>query len=178
VKCELGHQVLLVAPVFLPKQKQWIAMTRLFSFAVLGFFLLFSACANQQARDSATDAEQKAYEEMMVIHDEVMPRMGEINRLSRQLRSAYETIDTTDRELLGQIDNAVRALEEADRGMMAWMNMNAGNLLEKLRAEKSHAEIMTYLNKEKAAISEVADNMRSSISQGSELVDKLETAED
>lgn len=152
-------------------------MTRFFFFALLTLPLFFSACANQQATDTEGSTEQEAYEEMMAVHDEVMPRMGEINRLSRQLRSAYETVDTTDRELLGQIDNAVRALEEADQGMMAWMNMNAGNLLEKLRADKTHEEIMAYLKKEKAAISEVAEKMRSSIAQGTELVGQLEQAE-
>ena len=143
----------------------------------LFFALVFHSCTSPGAAKQEKQTELEAFESMMSIHDEVMPKMGEINRLSRKLKQSFERMDTTDRELMGKIDNTLRALEAADQGMMAWMNMNAGGVLEKLQAEKGHEEIMAYIKSEETTIKTVAEQMNTSIAQGKALVEQMTATE-
>jgi hypothetical protein len=141
--------------------------SQLLLFLSLGL-LFWSACT-----DKNQSTEAAAFQEMMAIHDEVMPKMGDINRLSRQLKKMETVVDSTNRQLLGQIDLAIRALEKADQGMMAWMNFNGGRKLEKLQAEKAHEEIMQYIQEEEKSIRKVQVAMLESITQAEKLVEPI-----
>jgi len=155
-----------------------IAMKPFYAVSFILFFALtFYSCTSPGASKQEKQTELEAFESMMSIHDDVMPKMGEINRLSRQLKQSFERMDTTDRELMGKIDNTLRALETADQGMMAWMNMNAGGVLEKMQAEKGHEEIMAYIKSEEAMIKTVAEQMNTSIAQGKALVEQMTAKE-
>ncbi len=156
-------------------------MRNLIIFALWMFSLSITACSggghtaenNETAEDTATSAqmeEEQAWEKMMAIHDEVMPKMAEINRVGRELKAFAETINQ--KSQLEQINLAIKNLENASEGMMAWM----GDLqkLEQLRAEKSHEAIMEYFNKETQAISNVKAEMLRSLEEGKALLAELE----
>jgi len=106
--------------------------------------------------------------EVMEVHDEVMPKMAEVNRLSRELGNYYEANkETISAELDGQIELVQRELEKADDGMMGWMaNYQQPGTL---REEKTHEEIMAYLKEQKELINEVAEQINSSIEKATEL---------
>lgn len=137
---------------------------RIHCFTLLAILLL-SYCSNQH---KAT--EQAAFQTMMNLQEKVRPMIADVNRLSNQLEQLETKVDSADRQLLGEIDLAIRALEKADQGMMAWINVNGGNQLEGLRAEKSHKEIMQYIEAEQLNLVKVQGLMKNSITQAEKLV--------
>ena len=59
-------------------------------FLFLLIALAFSACNTEQS------AQEKLWDEMMAVHDEVMPKMGDLNRLSRNIRAQLDTVPPID----------------------------------------------------------------------------------
>lgn len=139
-----------------------ISRTLLFS---LLYLLSISACSKQnQAVEAA------AFQKMMDLQEEVRPHMSDLNQLSSALEKLEVNVDSTDRQLLGEIDLAIRALEKADQSMMAWINVNAGVNLEELRTQKSHQEIMQYLEVEQQNLNKVQNLMQLGIAQAEKLL--------
>lgn len=122
----------------------------------------------------ALNTEKAMRDEIYAIHDDAMPKMGELNRLKRQLKKVrpnYASDSVIDRQIL----DVVLMLENADEGMMTWMA--AFKEPAKLRKAKSHEEIMAYLNSEKEKISQVRTDMFDSIETAKALLATLETSE-
>lgn len=139
-----------------------------------GILLLYIfAC---QSNDPNHIAQESLKDELMVVHDEVMPRMGEIHKLKKQLKKlSSKSIEGTDNSDLEEIRNAIKDLEKADDGMMEWMASFKSP--SKLRGEKSHDEIMNYLKDEKIKIEQVKVDMTKSIEQATKLVENHGEAE-
>lgn len=144
-------------------------MRILITLTLLSLGISFSACDSL-----ASTAEKSAFETMMDVHDEIMPKMGEVNQLSRQLKGLEAASDTTNRQLMGEIDNAIRALESADQDMMAWMNVNGGNKLKQLRKNKTHDETMAYILDEEEKIIKIKEDIENSIQQAKNVLEKVE----
>ena len=122
------------------------------------FLLIWgSACSDPAA------AQQKAWESVMAIHDEIMPWMGEMNSIAKEVKSRLAD-ETLSEGQSSQLRTALESLESADAAMWKWMN----NLkqLDKLQAEETHEAIMDYLMKEEAAIIALKDQMKSSMEEG------------
>ena len=156
-------------------------MRNLMLLTLWAFSLSITACAGgsnaaengetkEEGQPTPAQMEEEAWEEMMTIHDEVMPKMTAMNRVGRELKAIAET--TTKKNQLEQINTAVDNLEQASEGMMAWM----GDLqkLDQLRADKPHEAIMEYLNKEKQVISNVKAEMLRALEEGKKLLAELE----
>ena len=105
-------------------------------------------------------AEQKAWDYMMSIHDEVMPRMSEINSLAKSVQSI--TADsTTSMAVKTEGEKQLEALSEADNAMWDWMY--ALKQLPELRSSGNHEETMKYLGRETVRIADVKTRMLRSI---------------
>lgn len=149
---------------------------------VIFFSLLFliGACGNpnassEEANDSKSEAvvaEEKLWDEVMVVHDEVMPRMSDISRIRRNLNGYLEVNPDLEEGLKGEIENTITYLDKGDEGMMSWMN-NLKQLAD-LRKSQDHDAIMSYLEEEMEKITIVKEDMLGSISQGDALLKKLE----
>jgi len=134
--------------------------------------LLLSGCGPSEAEKHKAE-EQALFDEVMDVHDPVMEKMGEVNRYGRQLKEFdAEHADSLSKDTRAEIDDVLRQLEEADNGMMAWMNLikNPSELREEGR---SHLEIMTYLRKEQKNIEEVEQNVNTSLHDARQLKKKL-----
>lgn len=116
-----------------------------------------SACANDKAKEKD---QQKLWDEMMVVHDEVMPKMSEINALSKQMEAALSDTTLTE-ELRDAARKSLYDLQAADKAMWDWMY--GIQQLPDLRASKQHEEILQYLQEETAKITEVKSSMLASI---------------
>ncbi len=107
-------------------------------------------------------AYQKLYDEVMVIHDEVMPKMSDIHRAKKKLRK----LKNEENEEL--ITLQVQALDEADEAMMSWMHdfdkPDLGTLEQDLQ----------YLSAEKEKISKVSDLMLNTIAEAQSLIKTYE----
>ncbi|MEZ4953438.1 MAG: hypothetical protein R2825_07665 [Saprospiraceae bacterium] len=147
-------------------------MTKLLKILTAISLLSIFAC---QSNDPNHIAQENLKDELMVVHDEVMPKMGEIHKLKKQLKKLSTESSVEENGNLEEIKNAIYALEKADDGMMDWMaNFKSPS---KLRGEKSHEEIMAYLENEKEKIEQVKNDMMTSIERAKKLVEIHSTAE-
>ncbi|MEZ4983421.1 MAG: hypothetical protein R2795_00015 [Saprospiraceae bacterium] len=115
----------------------------------LAFISFFSACG-QTGNKTATPPKDLTtlWEEMMVVHDEVMPKMSDITRLKKQLRG-----DSANLALITQ-------LTKAEDGMWDWMhNLTPLHKLE----EMENAPARDYVLKETAKINTVSKMMKDGI---------------
>jgi hypothetical protein len=90
---------------------------------------------------------QRLLEEVMAVHDEVMPKMSRIAELQKKMSDmAASTKDKTQKNKY--LDLATR-LEKADEAMMVWMEkFPEGEVLDKLPA----AELNKVLSEEKTKV--------------------------
>ncbi len=145
-----------------------------FFLLTLGLFAI--ACGGgrqtqEAAEPTSEDPTQQLGDEVMAIHDEVMPKMGKINQLSRELRAYLEENANLAEKKKETIRQTVKALEEADEGMMGWM-AEYGDLM-RARKEMETDRLLEALKKEKVKISEVRDQMLSSIEAGEKLLSEV-----
>ncbi|MDF7821136.1 hypothetical protein P1X15_26160 [Runella sp. MFBS21] len=114
--------------------------------------------------------------DVFAIHDEVMPKMGQIMDLRNALSQKIVSIDSllkikNDDSLQQQKDQALtlsNALQQADEGMMNWMHAYNGDSLKALSGD----EALKALNAEKTKISQVRDQMLESITKAEAFLKK------
>lgn len=131
----------------------------------LAIGVFFVACMKNT--EEQQQAQQESWEEMMEIHDEVMPKMSEISRIRRELKAEMEALDSTQTEQMAAIDSTVARLDRADIAMMNWM----GDLqqLPELRQNNDHEQIMAYIEEERGKIAAVRMDMLNAIEQGKQM---------
>lgn len=130
---------------------------------ILTIFL--SSCAGGSTEKAAADtlspekqmiAQQELWDEVMVVHDNIMPKMPVLEKIKEALKTSSESM--TDEAVKQKMVEAITQLEKADKQMWDWMH----NLkkLKELRKDKSHEEIMTYLNGLKESIAKVESDIK------------------
>jgi hypothetical protein len=115
--------------------------------------------------------------EVMMIHDAVMPKMGELVALQSTLSKHIAYIDsllkitpsdTSLQNTLKQSTMLATDLKKADDGMMNWMHQYKGDSLKKLPPK----EAIQALTNEKIKIEQVSDDMLKSIEDAQQLLKK------
>lgn len=122
---------------------------------------------------ACTDPKQEKVNELrdeaIRLHDEVMPRMGEIMTLSSQMKELREALrnDSADSATLATepFSDQIVALEAAHEGMMQWMadyepEYEAGNELD---------SAITYYEEQRKAIEKVKNEIEKSIDDAIEI---------
>lgn len=99
------------------------------------------------------------YDEVMSVHDSIMPEINTIHGLKRDLKAIQNP------EAHTIILDKVKILDEADEAMMSWMA--AFKVPAEAGAEKK------YLEDEKIKIQNVSNSMRFAISSAQQLLDSL-----
>ena len=132
----------------------------------LFMWLILAAACNPKASNEAESgarnddlADMEA--QVLAVHDEVMPRMSDINRLSSQLRkikeSAGQTAEGQPATIEG-LDETLLALRNGEQSMMDWMK-NYGEAKANVSADGLKAFYLSELEK----IKKVKEDMLSSI---------------
>jgi len=121
--------------------------------------LIFSLLLSCESKKKEVE---KLQAETIEIHDEVMPKMDDIMRLKKSLKSEQDSVSSEKHE---KIQALIVSLEKADEAMMNWMR-NYDPKMENM----SEAEKLEYLKNQKAAISKVSQQMKSSISGAEEFL--------
>jgi hypothetical protein len=125
---------------------------------LLTLFLVLNiiSCKNNDA--------EVLHNEIMDIHDEVMPKTGEIAYLYLAFRKKVETDSTISSnqkmELLKQADD----LEKVEDEMMVWMNAYIPP--NKMKSSKNENEILYYLQDQKKIISNIKVHTNASLASG------------
>ncbi len=65
---------------------------------------------------------QALYNQMMDIHDEVMPKMDDIMRLKRELQEQIKNSPDMVLERKEELENIISNLDSANNSMMSWMH--------------------------------------------------------
>lgn len=132
---------------------------------IILLFLLMSLFACKSPSDDAAVAEM--HRQVMEVHDEVMPKMGDIYKTKKRLKALLtehiESADSTRSNLLIAIKN----LEDADDGMMQWMSDFKSGY-----KGKTDQETIAYLKSEKDKISQVSLDMKTAIANGQKLINQ------
>ena len=129
---------------------------------VLGL-LLTAICCMFSCKHSSNPERQAIYDQVMEIHDEVMPEMSTINKLERQLKKKLETMESQDSIIM--VKGTVKRLGEAGEGMMDWMHQ-----LKVPGSEVPDEEAIDYLKEEKIKISHVSSKMKTAIQSGKSIM--------
>jgi hypothetical protein len=106
-------------------------------FTVLGLCMVFAVCACQVAEEKAKDA---LNEQVMVLHDQLMPQTEEIIQLKSQLDSLSTGKDST------HVKNLITSLSKAETEMMDWMHHFSIDSLDKMEIKKQVLYLQSQYN--------------------------------
>lgn len=76
---------------------------------------------NGSEEDVVASENQKLYEEVMNVHNEVMPKMDDIHRKKEELKNKIANTPDMTLEKRMTIDATIAKLDSAGESMMAWM---------------------------------------------------------
>lgn len=107
---------------------------------------------------------EKLKSETIAIHDEVMPKMDNIMKLKKSLRSMTDSVSTEKNQTIQEL---IISLEESDKAMMNWMRNYDPQM-----KDMSDDEKIEYLKNQKSSIQEVSELMKSSISEAERYVNQ------
>ena len=88
---------------------------------------------------------KESYEEVMLIHDEIMPEVSTIRRLKKKVAKVDDSRNTK--------PELIKQLEDANEGMMDWMSKFD------LDKKASEQQQLDYLSLEKKRVAKVSDDM-------------------
>ncbi len=104
--------------------------------------------------------------EVFDIHDEVMPKMGDLRRVRKELMLKADSLRETDSTKAQFLLAASNQIGAANEGMMVWMrNFNPDST-------GTYQEELDYLNQQKKGIIKVRDDMNSSLVEGKKILKK------
>ena len=134
---------------------------------IAGLVLMLGACSDPK-QEKVTELRKRAIE----VHDEVMPRMGEIMEVSGQLKKYRETvvIDSLDSTGAARLvfTERIGDLETAHEAMMAWM----ADYDPTYEVDHPIDSAIVYYEAQIGLIEEVKRAMEKSIDDGKQLVDE------
>ena len=118
---------------------------------------------------SCKEEENTQMKEVMAIHDEVMPKMGEVGSLVAELR---KKIDTDQGGMAEK--KAMKNLQEANTAMMDWMRGfgDRFNFEEIHNNQTLNKEKQVWLDEEEKKVKIVAEKINSSIAEAKVLLGK------
>nr|WP_288933172.1 hypothetical protein [uncultured Allomuricauda sp.] len=140
-------------------------MKKLFSILICTvLFLSFSCKEEKKAPEGSSQME-----EVMAIHDEVMPKMGTIGKLVGDLKAK---VDTT--EMGQKYEVAMKDLQEANTAMMDWMKDfgDRFNHEEILEGKELTQEKQQWLDEEEEKVKVVKEKINGSIARAEALLAK------
>ena len=136
---------------------------------ISGVFLV-SACQNEEQAKVET-----LEKEVMMIHDAVMPKMGELVTLEGSISKKITHLDsllqitpndTALQQSLKQSLTLASQLKKADEGMMDWMHKYKGDSLKKLPPSQA----IQAFTQEKIKIEQVSDDMLKSMEEAQNFI--------
>ena len=130
----------------------------------LVLFLSYSCKEKKKVEESTSQMEQ-----VMTIHDEVMPKMGKLGKLVGELKPK---VDTT--EAGQKYSSAMKDLQDANNAMMDWMK-NFGDRFdpeEILDGKALTEQKQLWLDEEEVKVKELRDQINSSIANAEALLGK------
>lgn len=121
-------------------------------FLFLTALIIYSSCKEKISLE----------DEVIAIHDEVMPKMGDMHMARKNLREILKKAE--DEAAKTEILTMISDLESADEGMMTWMH--------EWKVPENEPEKTEYLEKEKVKITKVKVDMLTSLENAHKFIEK------
>jgi DNA-binding ferritin-like protein (Dps family) len=137
---------------------------------LMTILIFLSIACNPQRQKEIIEAQtqrDRLYDEVMAVHDEVMPHMRDIRRYKEQIRDKIQSMareGVTDQREIQVLNNLIDQLESADDAMMGWMRAFGGRDIAQLDDEAS----IKYLEEQKQEIEKVKKEMETALSNARE----------
>ena len=132
---------------------------------VLKVFLVLSLLSCQK------DNTEVLHNEIMDIHDEVMPKTSEIGYLYLAIREKVDSIATISTDQKMELLKLADDLEKAEDEMMIWMNDYIPP--HKMKSSKNNNRILDYLQEQKKIISNIKVHTNASLALGKKWKEKF-----
>src|SRR5690606_9076765 len=144
------------------KTMKTILSTLLVSFLILGI----SCKEGERSADGPSQMER-----VLAVHDEVMPKMGQLGKLVGQLKEKVDSTSTG-----AQYERAMKDLQDAHTAMSDWMK-NCGDRVdhgEILGNMELSAQKQEWLDQEEVKVGALRDQINGSIERAEALLAKEE----
>lgn len=137
-------------------------------FKKLTFLCIFSVLI-LSCKEETKDPSAQQMKEVLVVHDEVMPKMGTISKLVVQLKPK---VDSTEQGMV--YEKAMKDLQESNTEMMEWMKRFSGRFDsdEIMNGKALTPEKKRWLKEEKQKIEALKQNVEVNISEAEALLRK------
>lgn len=135
-------------------------------FTILAIVGLLSTTS---CKESKKVKESSQMEQVMDIHDEVMPKMGTLGKLVGQLKPMADSLGAESIEA-----KAMKDLQQANRSMMDWMQ-GFGNRFDSeeiMNGKELSDEKKQWLKEEEEKVKKVKEDINSSIERAEEILKK------
>ncbi|MEM7550350.1 MAG: hypothetical protein AAF363_11775 [Bacteroidota bacterium] len=129
--------------------------------------IIIAALVLVSCADSKKETEKKLRDEVIAIHDSIMPEMRTIRDLQKELEVKIQELDSSSVAQLEELESKSEKLESAGDEMMKWMRDYEDDF-----EDKTPEEIIEYLKKQKELITKVENEMTSAISEAKEYVEE------
>lgn len=136
------------------------------------FILLVTIVLTAFATSCKEEKESTQMKEIMAVHDEVMPKMGQFGKLVGELNGMEN--DST--EMGKQYKEARIELQDANKAMMDWMQ-NFGNRFtpdEIMKGAELPEQKKQWLDEEEEKVKALREQINSSIENARELLEKAD----
>ena len=131
-------------------------MNRIFSLLILSVFI-FSACGDKP--DQVTSIKK----EVMDVHDELMPKMGELRNVRKTLITKAQAADSS---MASELETLAQDLEAANESMMDWMNQYEPQF------EGTEKDQVKYYSDQRTSIQTVKERMLNALEKGQKALDE------
>lgn len=155
-------------------------------YVYFSLLLALSLCSCQQqqtennnhanAEDRELPAEERIektiHDEIMAVHDEVMPKMDALMSVKGDLLEKLDSLNDLPEipeVIVEKLETQVKALENADQGMMGWMHN-----FQPPTDSATHDDKMRFYREQKAIMEEVKVNMLNAIDSAKQLLESVE----
>lgn len=138
-------------------------MNRAILFLILASFLLINSCGPKGPTEN-----EKLREEVIAVHDEVMPKIGKLKSLERKaLEKAkeLETEDPVDSARVEEFKALAYDLNHAHDSMFEWMHQ-----YEPIEGDQPEEELKEYLENQMVLVSSVNVEMKKALAKAKDLL--------
>ena len=129
--------------------------------------LIFTFACNEKKKNAVEELKEKVF----AVHDEIMPKMGDIMRYKKQLNKRIDDLNDAgadeNAEKITELKKVVEELDSSQEGMMNWMhefNSNFDDMVED--------QILKYLNDQMTKIENVAKATNKALNDAEEILSK------
>lgn len=129
-------------------------------------------CAHEKNESTSlkTAENQQLMDEVMQVHDEMMPKLPQLNQLQQKMLEMARTTKKSSQKQ--QFTDVAKALGEAENAMFAWMEQFPSNL-DSLPAEN----IKVILEEQKISVNRMKNQMLDALKKSDEVIVNVKSSD-